>query len=254
MLSGQFLPRLLACRCANRPNLAAARLRHIAGTAWSTKRYLNIELLKDQQMRGAIPARASAGSQPNIGSRPFPKASPSIVWSKSPSCAGGSNATIRNDPGALFPLRSFGHKVLFGRRTYGTPIDCIVILVEPCNRLPDLSSYRRVISLVEGAGSSDDLTPGSQRRQFPGFPGDSGHLRRCQRGQFWLVGASPSAARTSSRCRKESGEKRGHETSHRRMKPKELSSPARGQCQCPSETSLPLPYPERPKWLCPQHD
>jgi hypothetical protein len=30
-------------------NLAAARLRHIAGTAWSTKRYLNIELLKDQQ-------------------------------------------------------------------------------------------------------------------------------------------------------------------------------------------------------------
>jgi transposase-like protein len=29
-------------------NLAAARLRHIAGTAWSNKRYLNIELLKDQ--------------------------------------------------------------------------------------------------------------------------------------------------------------------------------------------------------------
>jgi hypothetical protein len=27
-------------------------LRHIAGTAWSTKRYLNIKLLKDQQMRG----------------------------------------------------------------------------------------------------------------------------------------------------------------------------------------------------------
>ena len=37
-------------------NLAAARLRHIAGTAWSTKRFLNIELLKDQQMRGAITA------------------------------------------------------------------------------------------------------------------------------------------------------------------------------------------------------
>ena len=30
-------------------NLAAARLRHIAGSAWSTKRYLNIELLKDQR-------------------------------------------------------------------------------------------------------------------------------------------------------------------------------------------------------------
>jgi hypothetical protein len=29
------------------------RLRHIAGTNWSTKRYLNIELLKDQQMRKA---------------------------------------------------------------------------------------------------------------------------------------------------------------------------------------------------------
>jgi len=37
-------------------NLAAARLRHIAGTVWSTKRYLNIELLKDQQMRGVITA------------------------------------------------------------------------------------------------------------------------------------------------------------------------------------------------------
>ena len=38
-------------------NLAAARLRHIAGTAWSTKRYLNIELLKDQQMKGASPLK-----------------------------------------------------------------------------------------------------------------------------------------------------------------------------------------------------
>jgi hypothetical protein len=37
-------------------NLAAARLRAIAGTAWSTKRNLNIELLKDQQMRDAITA------------------------------------------------------------------------------------------------------------------------------------------------------------------------------------------------------
>jgi putative transposase len=36
-------------------NLAAARLRHI-GTAWSSKRYLNIELLKDRQMRDAITA------------------------------------------------------------------------------------------------------------------------------------------------------------------------------------------------------
>ena len=35
-------------------NLATARLSHIAGTAWSTKRYLNIELIKHQQMRGAI--------------------------------------------------------------------------------------------------------------------------------------------------------------------------------------------------------
>jgi putative transposase len=29
-------------------NLAAARLRHIAGTRWSTKRYLNIELLRQR--------------------------------------------------------------------------------------------------------------------------------------------------------------------------------------------------------------
>jgi len=31
-------------------SLAAARLRHIAGTAWSTNRYLKIELVKNQQM------------------------------------------------------------------------------------------------------------------------------------------------------------------------------------------------------------
>ena len=31
-------------------NLAAARLRYIAGSEWSTKRYLNMELLKDKQM------------------------------------------------------------------------------------------------------------------------------------------------------------------------------------------------------------
>jgi putative transposase len=37
-------------------NLAAARLRHVAGTAWSSKRYMNFMLLKKQQMRGAITA------------------------------------------------------------------------------------------------------------------------------------------------------------------------------------------------------
>jgi putative transposase len=35
-------------------NLSAAGLHHIADTAWSSNRYLNIELLKDQKMRGAI--------------------------------------------------------------------------------------------------------------------------------------------------------------------------------------------------------
>jgi putative transposase len=43
-------------RTDNALNLAAARLRHVAGTAWSSKRYLNMELLKDQQMRGVITA------------------------------------------------------------------------------------------------------------------------------------------------------------------------------------------------------
>ena len=37
-------------------NLAAAGLRHIAGNAWSSKRYLNFEPLKDQELRGAITA------------------------------------------------------------------------------------------------------------------------------------------------------------------------------------------------------
>jgi hypothetical protein len=45
-------------------NLAAARLRHIAGSAWSSKRYLNIELLKDQQMTlKAVPGAAQPKSK-----------------------------------------------------------------------------------------------------------------------------------------------------------------------------------------------
>jgi len=35
-------------------HLIAARLRHIAGTAWPSKRCLKIELPKEQQMRAAI--------------------------------------------------------------------------------------------------------------------------------------------------------------------------------------------------------
>ena len=31
-------------------NLAAARLRHVAGTRWSTKRYMNMDLLKKQSI------------------------------------------------------------------------------------------------------------------------------------------------------------------------------------------------------------
>ena len=34
-------------------NLAAARLRHVAGTEWSTKRYLSMDLLKDHQANNA---------------------------------------------------------------------------------------------------------------------------------------------------------------------------------------------------------
>jgi hypothetical protein len=33
-----------------------ARLRHIAGTAWSAKKYLNIALPNDQKIKGAITA------------------------------------------------------------------------------------------------------------------------------------------------------------------------------------------------------
>jgi transposase-like protein len=37
-------------------NLAAARLRHVAGTEWSTKRYLSMDLLAGHQTRSASPA------------------------------------------------------------------------------------------------------------------------------------------------------------------------------------------------------
>jgi hypothetical protein len=36
--------------------LTATRLRHVAGTAWSTKRYLTMQLLKDQHLKEAITA------------------------------------------------------------------------------------------------------------------------------------------------------------------------------------------------------
>jgi putative transposase len=32
-------------------NLAAARLRHVAGSQWSTRRYLNMDLLKEQRLQ-----------------------------------------------------------------------------------------------------------------------------------------------------------------------------------------------------------
>ena len=48
--------RLRARRLCKALNLAGTRLRHIAGSTWSSKRYLNIEPLKDQQMRDAITA------------------------------------------------------------------------------------------------------------------------------------------------------------------------------------------------------
>ena len=52
----EIAPRVSRVAFLREATIAAARLRHIAATAWSTKRYLNIELLKDQQMRGAITA------------------------------------------------------------------------------------------------------------------------------------------------------------------------------------------------------
>src|SRR5262249_53107052 len=61
-------------------NLAAARLRHIAGTAWSTKRYLNIGLSADERGHHRAPVlsscakcrRARALAQPLGGGRFLP--------------------------------------------------------------------------------------------------------------------------------------------------------------------------------------
>jgi hypothetical protein len=36
-------------------HLAAARLRHIAGTRWPTKRYLNMQLLHDAKLKPGFP-------------------------------------------------------------------------------------------------------------------------------------------------------------------------------------------------------
>jgi hypothetical protein len=45
-------------------DLAAARLRHIAGSEWSTKRYLSMDLLKDHQIRRPPPEPQPAAAQP----------------------------------------------------------------------------------------------------------------------------------------------------------------------------------------------
>jgi transposase-like protein len=37
-------------------NLAAARLRHIAGTTWSAKRYLNMEFLQKEKINAGMTA------------------------------------------------------------------------------------------------------------------------------------------------------------------------------------------------------
>jgi hypothetical protein len=50
-------------RAMSAATLLGARLQHIVGTARSPRRYLNIELLKGQQMRGAITALELAVSR-----------------------------------------------------------------------------------------------------------------------------------------------------------------------------------------------
>jgi len=39
--------------------LCAARLRHIAGTHWGSKRYLNMDLLREQELEQSMAAEAS---------------------------------------------------------------------------------------------------------------------------------------------------------------------------------------------------
>jgi hypothetical protein len=47
-------------------NLAAARLRHVAGTEWSTKRYLSMDFLKDHQPTRDNRLSPAGAAQPNI--------------------------------------------------------------------------------------------------------------------------------------------------------------------------------------------
>jgi hypothetical protein len=49
-------PDVKCTRAMSAASLLGARLQHIVSTARSPRRYLNIELLKGQQMRGAITA------------------------------------------------------------------------------------------------------------------------------------------------------------------------------------------------------
>lgn len=67
-------------------NLAAAKLRHIAGTRWSTKRYLNMELLRQRNAMAAYinPERATDQSAKDCGHYPMSPAAcaPAIIVSR----------------------------------------------------------------------------------------------------------------------------------------------------------------------------
>ena len=48
-------------------NLAVARLRYAAGSRWSTRRYLNMDLLREQDLQAAQKGEATTGKQKKEG-------------------------------------------------------------------------------------------------------------------------------------------------------------------------------------------
>ena len=54
-------------------NLAADRLRHIAGTHWSTKRYLNMQLLKQRNVMIGLPTKSDGVDAPSRRHRSVPR-------------------------------------------------------------------------------------------------------------------------------------------------------------------------------------
>jgi SRSO17 transposase len=106
-------PKLIRCGAKHQPSSVKALARDLPKRAWRTiewregtaerlsSRFALVRVRvahRDYQLTDNRPEEWLLIEWPetNTGFRPYPKASPSVVWSTSPSCAGASSAITRS--------------------------------------------------------------------------------------------------------------------------------------------------------------